>query len=176
MPESWDRQPNETTKAYAAFCFYLEQPPHTRSVEEAWRRYNSAKSGGKLRGAAQFFWAWVNKNEWKTRAHQHDTAIRASARANVHNEMEDALRSQLQNLTPASDSIFEMLRITPLHKMSSHALLLLLPQLIRLQREAYDQLAELSQMGVAAGGAEPTSAETLEDLLRRRHNDPDDAA
>lgn len=69
-PESqtWERLPNETDKAFAAFCQYLELGPD-RSIGQAHQRQNSGKTAAKSR-----WWEeWSSQYDWVARARAFDS-------------------------------------------------------------------------------------------------------
>lgn len=59
----WDRQPDETSKAYAAFVTFRDIGP-SRSLPEAYRKHT-----GKQTARAGGTWGvWYRKHHWKERA------------------------------------------------------------------------------------------------------------
>jgi hypothetical protein len=70
MPVPWDRQPNESSKAFAAFCLYLDLGPQ-RSVAKAYRLHT-----GRKQAAVSGTWnLWRSKYRWKNRAQAFDDNI-----------------------------------------------------------------------------------------------------
>jgi hypothetical protein len=66
MPErkDWERRSEETDKAFASFCAYLEAGPN-RTVTSAYRARYGEKRGTQVPG---FFRTWAERFEWKERA------------------------------------------------------------------------------------------------------------
>lgn len=99
----WDRRPDETSKAYAAFCAYLELGPE-RSIERAFRDRNGTERAQKTQGAWWRRWSsrhdWVERarafddHEWNQRLEARQTAIEQSRQLLVDGAM-DAARSLL---------------------------------------------------------------------------------
>ena len=76
----WERQPNETAKAYAAFLVYRDLPAIGRSVAAAWGR----KKGGKQ-------WErWCTSHDWVNRAAEHDSDFASRRRERMEKELDRA--------------------------------------------------------------------------------------
>ncbi|MDP8923250.1 MAG: hypothetical protein M3O34_10305 [Chloroflexota bacterium] len=80
----WERRPDESAEAFAAFCAYRDLPPAERSVTNAWRRYRGGETAGRNgqweRYAARFDWsrraaAWDDERDRTSRTAELD-AIR----------------------------------------------------------------------------------------------------
>lgn len=84
----WDRQPGETSKAYAAFCVYRDQGEDrtVRTVAEA-----LAKSDNLIKG-------WSSKNNWVARAAAWDS-MPARAVAEAYEEMAADIARQHRELS-----------------------------------------------------------------------------
>lgn len=89
----WERQPDESAKAYAAFCTYRDLPAHERSIDAAY----VATSGQQLRDGkrAPRRWAsWSSDYSWVDRAAAHDDhlaeldRLQIEARRKEQREME----------------------------------------------------------------------------------------
>jgi len=66
--EPWDRQPEETAKAYAAFCAFRNAGP-TRELPSVYRHYTGKKQAGAQSGQ----WSkWFTDNKWRERAEAWD--------------------------------------------------------------------------------------------------------
>ena len=88
MTRIWDRQPQETPKAFAAFCVYREQPADERSLERAC--IQSTGSKGTLRRWAE----WSTKNGWVNRAAEHDSDLASRRRERRARELDKAMDDQ----------------------------------------------------------------------------------
>lgn len=69
---AWDQQDGETSKAYAAFLKFLEQPRNTRTITQAARETYGPRgvaANGRPVGRIR---AWYDDNEWDSRARAHD--------------------------------------------------------------------------------------------------------
>lgn len=71
MPNDWDRQPDETPRAYQAFVLYRDLPPETRSLNTAWR---SAKPDAGDRAAGTWT-TWSTEHRWVERAAAYDEHV-----------------------------------------------------------------------------------------------------
>ena len=70
--EMWDRQPDETAAAFAAFGVYLDLGPG-RSLAAAYRKHRGKPEALKPSGR---FEAWARHHDWKERADAHDLHVR----------------------------------------------------------------------------------------------------
>lgn len=86
----WDRQPGETSKAYAAFCVYRDQGESrtVRTTAEA-----LAKSDNLIKG-------WSAKNNWVSRAAAWDS-MPGKAVAEAYADMARRIASQHEDLSTA---------------------------------------------------------------------------
>lgn len=67
MPEVWERMPNESSKAYAAFCVYRDLGPE-RSLEKAIQKLDKKR-------VKQTVWRWSSKYNWVARCKAYDDYI-----------------------------------------------------------------------------------------------------
>ena len=91
MPQPWERQPGETSKAYAAFCRYRKLPPEKRSLALVIpARQNGGKVGKKPAHSVQ---EWSRTFDWVARAAAYDDHLDALVRAKLeHQRLEMAER------------------------------------------------------------------------------------
>src|SRR5260370_40555615 len=75
MNNSWDRLPDETAKAYAAFCAFRDMAP-PRSLDGAFRHKNGAPESTRSNGAWR---TWTAKYKWNERVRAFDAKMEASA-------------------------------------------------------------------------------------------------
>lgn len=74
---TYERQPEESAKAYEAFCLYRDMGAG-RSVDAAWRSFqekqgaNRGQIGGKIGRAPTGWWRWSSEYQWVRRAEEWD--------------------------------------------------------------------------------------------------------
>lgn len=76
--ESWERYPNESAKAYEAFCVYRDIGP-TRSLAKTAEAMNHPP------GYKQTLWKWSTKYEWQSRCYDYDDHMERVARLEKEN-------------------------------------------------------------------------------------------
>jgi hypothetical protein len=79
MTTAWDRRPDETDRAWAAFSCYLSMSPSERSFDAVARKLFPATSGDIRRRNPGQFTVWSRRHEWKTRAAAYDSHALAEA-------------------------------------------------------------------------------------------------
>ena len=80
MAEIWERQKNESSKAYAAFCVYRDLGPD-RSLEK------TREILGKSAGYTRWMQTWSSKYDWVTRAQAYDDYIEGKKRKKNEKEI-----------------------------------------------------------------------------------------
>src|ERR1700674_4839858 len=78
-----ERLPQESTRAYRAFCIYRDLGPD-RSLDQAWKRFCAASDPAKDRGSARrpgHWAAWSQKYQWVERAEGYDDFIEEENRS-----------------------------------------------------------------------------------------------
>ncbi len=94
---AWERQPEETATAYAAFCTYRDLGT-ARTMLAAFRQKTSKKTA---KQAAGHWNDWHKKNKWKARAQSYDAhlerLLRAKREATYIKDL-DALRERQKKL------------------------------------------------------------------------------
>ena len=80
----WEQQEEESSKAFAAFSLYLQQPAATRSVDAAWRQASNRQERGNH--APGFWTARSVKYSWLARATAHDAYL-----AKIEQDERDAI-------------------------------------------------------------------------------------
>lgn len=85
MLQPWDRQSNESDKAYAAFLLYRDLPTETRSIDAAYdARKGRQRKGLRKESRAPGCWlGWSRKYHWVRRVNawdDHQESIRQQAR------------------------------------------------------------------------------------------------
>ena len=64
-PQPWERQPDETARAYEAFCIYRDLPPSERSIKRACQIFH----GDAFKASKNAIWSeWSRKHNWVERA------------------------------------------------------------------------------------------------------------
>ena len=82
--ESWERREGETAREYAAFCKYRDALPHERSLLKVF-----GNGAGNVPG---YFTRSCQKNQWVSRATEHDDHIDRISRQETEGLLKDALR------------------------------------------------------------------------------------
>jgi hypothetical protein len=91
MTRPWDRLPEETDSAWAAFSSYLGLGPK-RTFIEAYRRYQDSKGVKWSANTPGSWWEdWITENRWIVRALEHDIQI---ASDELDQKLEDLVRHQ----------------------------------------------------------------------------------
>jgi hypothetical protein len=94
-PTSPERLPDESARAYRAYCYYRDLGP-SRSLDKAWERYRSRSDRGKNRKSARrpgHWGVWSHKFSWVSRAEAYDDQI-DEQRRDADFERRRALREQ----------------------------------------------------------------------------------
>ena len=78
MAHPWERQPNETPKAYAAFCVYRRMGPEKRSLEAVAAK--ARKGRGRGAGIPGHISEWSRTHRWVERAAAYDDHLDAVRR------------------------------------------------------------------------------------------------
>jgi hypothetical protein len=125
-----ERLPDESPRAYRAFCHYRDLGPN-RSLDRAWERYRTTSDQGKKRKSARrpgHWGAWSQKFLWVKRADAHDDQI-DEERRNAAFERRRALREQrsrfeaeqqpqIENLVRMIDSQLERMGSAHQHEVT----------------------------------------------------------
>ena len=85
MNKPWDRQPDETAKAFAAFLLYRDLPAIDRSVAAARERQERDH-----KGTLRQWNGWSMRNGWVNRAAEHDSDLASRRRERMAKELEQA--------------------------------------------------------------------------------------
>ncbi|HLN30708.1 MAG TPA: hypothetical protein VK395_23405 [Gemmataceae bacterium] len=102
MASSWDRLPDESAKAFAAFCVYRDFGPR-RSLDEASRSYHGTQDSERRSGAraSGIIRRWAKRWHWRARAQAWDEEqeqVKASQRTAAVKEMNDRYAKEAQML------------------------------------------------------------------------------
>lgn len=79
QPQPWHRLPDESEKAWAAFCCYRDLPPTARNIRAAYQAYigPSKAKNGQPKHAHPAFKRWAIEHRWAERAVAFDDYKRA---------------------------------------------------------------------------------------------------
>jgi len=116
MSELWERQPGESTKAYAAFCAYRDLGPE-RSIEKAGQMLDKPRS-------KKWLGEWSSKYHWVERARAYDDYIEmkkrveheqailemAERQARIAMAFQEKIIERLQSIDPAELTPTELAR------------------------------------------------------------------
>ena len=133
MPENepaeaqpWEKQTNETSKAFHAFTHYRDLTTTTRSIQSAYREHLAACEGhAEATATAPRHWkGWSQEKEWVRRAGAHDSdlaAQRRERRASDLAEAQDNIAVVSRNvLTRVSQRLLEIdPKDIPVHSLSN---------------------------------------------------------
>ena len=81
----WERQPDETAKAYAACLHYRDMPAIDRSVAAAREGHKKDK-----KGTLRQWTGWSMNNGWVNRAAEHDSDLASRRRERMEKELDRA--------------------------------------------------------------------------------------
>lgn len=116
MPEIWERQPRESSKAYAAFCIYRDMGPD-RSIEKVYEKRSKRGPLSRLKN-------WSVKHNWVERANAYDDYLERKKReekekailemaerhARLAMAFQQRIAQRLQEIDPAELSPADMAR------------------------------------------------------------------
>jgi len=104
--QPWERQPEESARAYAAFCLYLNLGPQ-RSIQKAFEA-KSAPNAPQKRPVNGTWKAWCSRFRWTERARDYSLHLELIARqereAQHHKEIE-AFRRRQRELAEVTTAI-----------------------------------------------------------------------
>jgi hypothetical protein len=124
-----ERLPQESQRAYRAFCIYRDMGPD-RSLDQAWKRFRAASGPTKDRGSARRpgHWAdWSQKYHWVERAEAYDDFIEEEnriagaerrrklheARSQFQSEEQQRIENQVRNV----DAVLDKMGTAPLNEV-----------------------------------------------------------
>ena len=142
-PQPWERQPGESSRAFAAFEVYRSLLPGERSLQQAWRIHKAASGKGgdatsASAGKPHGHWTrWMKQWRWQARAEAYDDDLLSRAR-------EEARDRELQ--ARAADQA-EELRQRQLRKEEARAARTVSRRLLRRLLELIDR-GQLERMGM----------------------------
>ena len=138
-PKQWERMPDESTKAYAAFNTYLQLGPN-RSLDEAYCAATE-KPQGSTRVSGQ--WRdWSSQFRWFARATAWDSHIAEAERNSIQDQAEDNARERVKALRGVLGQGIQIISRARLETLSTSEARQLLPQAIKAIELATDGLRE----------------------------------
>jgi hypothetical protein len=124
-----ERLPQESQRAYRAFCVYRELGPG-RSLDQAWGRFRAASDPTKDRGLARrpgHWAAWSQKYQWVERAEAYDDLIEeetrnavAERRRQLHearSQFESEEQQRIENQVRNADAVLDKMGTAPLNEI-----------------------------------------------------------
>lgn len=101
----WDRLPNESPRAFEAFCTFRDLGP-SRSVPEAFRK----RKGRQSRRADGTWNLWYRRHDWKARAEAYDAEIDRVRQAKRRDQVEEMVERHARDFRTAEELAATMLR------------------------------------------------------------------
>ena len=99
---SWNRQPGETAKAYAAFLVYRDLPAIGRSIAAAREGHRKDR-----KGTVRQWNEWSTRNGWVNRAAEHDSDLGSRRRERMAQELDQALDDAAVTIRATLDKVKE---------------------------------------------------------------------
>lgn len=166
MPQPWERQPGETSKAYAAFCRYRRMPPEKRSLAlVASKGQKRGKTGGKARTSIVELSA---QHDWVARAAAYDDHLDELVRARLEKQRLDMAERQANVARAMLDKAKERLDQMPLSLMSPQDVARWVDVATKTERlalgEPTDNVREEVHGSIDLGVVEQYSAEELREI------------
>lgn len=99
-PKPWEQQPDESSKAFSAFTFYRDLPPHSRSLETAYKAFKARKRGAPIAPHTKAdgrFRGWSGQHRWVARAQAWDREkdrLARDAEIEAERQAVDAMRKR----------------------------------------------------------------------------------
>jgi len=124
-----ERLPQESPRAYRAFCIYRDLGPD-RSLDQAWKRFCAASDPAKDRGSARrpgHWAAWSQKYQWVERAEGYDDFIEeenrsaaAERRRKLHearSKFQSEEQQRIENQVRNADAVLDKMGTAPLNEV-----------------------------------------------------------
>jgi|ERR1700674_3408463 len=124
-----ERLPQESPRAYRAFCIYRDLGPD-RSLDQAWKRFCAASDPAKYRGSARrpgHWAAWSQKYQWVERAEGYDDFIEeenrsaaAERRRKLHearSKFQSEEQQRIENQVRNADAVLDKMGTAPLNEV-----------------------------------------------------------
>lgn len=108
----WDRQPNETKKAYSAFLLYRDMEPDERTIAGAERIYRK-EHGLAIESKSKLLYNFSSKHRWEERAEAWDNYLAAKKAAALKRR---AIKAAEKHADLAADAL--MVASAPAQKLA----------------------------------------------------------
>lgn len=165
MPQLWERQPGETSKAYAAFCRYRKMKPESRSLEAVSLK---AKKGIRKGYVPGYISEWSSQFNWVARATAYDDHLDELVRARLEKQRLDMAERQANVAKAMLDKAKERLDQMPLSLMSPQDVARWVDVATKTERlalgEPTDNVREEVHGSIDLGVVEQYSAEELREI------------
>ena len=161
----WDRQPDETPKAFSAFSLYRDMPPIDRTITAACTARR--KDGGK---ATERNWeTWASRYDWRNRAAEHDSDIASRRRDRMAKELERAQDNAVTLVRAALEKVKERIEGMDAEELAAGQIPDALKKLVELEFKSLGQDDRLAvkHEGNVEHVFQPT-AEVWDEILAKR--------
>ena len=178
MAEVWERQPGESSRAYAAFCIYRDLGP-ARSLDKALAQANKKPSNRR-------HWArWMERYRWLERAQAYDDYIERIKREEQEKEILDMAQRHARLAVAFQQKIAERLMDLDPKELSPRDLSVWLDVATKLERLSRGEPTEIGKQEMQGQVtqryeyditqriiSDPEAVQLAEQLLRRvAHSD-----
>jgi hypothetical protein len=143
MPEVWERQLGETSKAYAAFCVYRDLGPQ-RSLEAVRKEF--AKNGKRI--SIKFLGRWSAKYRWVERAAAYDDYLDRRRREEKERAILDMAERHAREAVALQQKALARLRELDPAELSPRDVLNYLVEAMKLERLSRGEPTEIGKQEV----------------------------
>ena len=166
MPQPWERQPGETSKAYAAFCRYRKLPPERRSLAlVASKGRKRGKTGEKPKTSIEELSA---QHDWVARAAAYDDHLDSMVRAKLEKQRLDMAERQADVARAMLDKARERIASIPITLLGPQDVARWVDVATKTERlalgEPTDNVREEVHGSIDLGVVEQYSAEELREI------------
>lgn len=172
MPQPWERQPGETSKAYAAFCRYRDMDPGKRSLAAVAPK---ARNGQGKRNAPGQITEWSTEHDWVARAAAYDDHMDELVRAKLEKQRLDMAERQADVARAMIEKARERIKNIDLEDMSPQDVARWVDVATKTERlalgEPTDNVREEVHGSIDLGVVEQYTAEELQEIasFEREH-------
>lgn len=172
MPQPWERQPGETSKAYAAFCRYRDMDPGKRSLAAVSSQGKKCGKGGKPSTVIADLSA---KHDWVARAAAYDDHMDELVRAKLEKQRLDMAERQADVARAMIEKARERIKNIDLEDMSPQDVARWVDVATKTERlalgEPTDNVREEVHGSIDLGVVEQYTAEELQEIasFEREH-------
>lgn len=140
MAEIWERQPGESSKAYAAFCVYRDLGPE-RSLEKALQNLSKKRAKWQL-------WQWSSKHNWVARCQAYDDYIERRKREEKEKAILEMAERHARLAVAFQQKVVERLRELDPYQLSPSDLVKWLDVATKLERLSRGEPTEIGKQEV----------------------------